>query len=312
MIPPETSRSDPDWPSALSLFLNEPAGSADNRSVAIVGVPFEASISPSKADLGPQAIREALARYSTFDAFATRNLEVGSYIDLGDLSVAGMPIEAAWKSARSQVASLRTERPTQGLWLFLGGDNAITRPCMGGLIQDLARSALLTFDAHHDVRTFHAGPTNGTPVRGLIEDGLPAAHVSQIGIGRFTNSPTYRKWAHDNQVRAVTVDEVRARGIEDVVVSELARLSLLADVIYVDIDIDVLDSAFAPGCPGARPGGLTPPELFSGVYEAARYPSVVGMDFVELDPTRDVNGSTALSCAQALLAALSGFADRSS
>ena len=49
-------------------------------------------------------------------------------------------------------------------------------------LMPLRTSGLLTLDAHHDVRGFHAGATNGTPVRGLIEDGLP--YVAQVGIGR--------------------------------------------------------------------------------------------------------------------------------
>lgn len=81
--------------------------------------------------------------------------------------------------------------------MLLGGDNAVTRPALRTPLPDLSTVGLLTLDAHHDVRGFHGGPTNGTPVRGLIEDGLLGAHVVQVGIGDLTNSRAYRTWCDE-------------------------------------------------------------------------------------------------------------------
>ena len=74
--------------------------------------------------------------------------------------------------------------------------------------------------------------------------------------------------------------------------------------------IDVLDRAFVPGCPGARPGGLTPYELQSAARIAGRDAKVLGIDIVEIDPSKDQNDLSALAGAQVLLAFASGMLRR--
>ena len=172
-------------------------------------------------------------------------------------------------------------------------------------------AGLLTLDAHHDVRGFHAGPTNGTPVRGLIEDGaVQGGNVVQVGIGAFTNSGAHRRWAEDHGVTVVTADQARAEGVGPCVRRHLDRLAARCDAVYVDLDVDVLDAAFVPGCPGARPGGLTPPELHAAAFAAGAHPAVTVADVVEVDATRDPAGTTVDNAALCLLHLAAGFATR--
>jgi formiminoglutamase len=95
-----------------------------------------------------------------------------------------------------------------------------------------------------------------------------------------------------------------------VVRAQLDRLAESVEHLYVDLDVDVLDSAFVPGGPGARPGGLAPWELLEAAVEAGRHPAVRVVDITEVDATADVGGRTVDIAAQCLLSAAAGLAAR--
>lgn len=296
---------DPLWPRA-DLWL---ASDCDDPDVAVVGVPSStASLSPSHADRTPAELRRALARFSTYHGEWDVDITEVTVADRGDLPVHDLDMYAMPPA----VAELAGTLPTVPLTLYLGGDNAITRPLVGVTADDLQRIGVLTFDAHHDVRTLDLGPANGTPIRGLIEeDGLLGEHVVQVGLHSFANSLPYRRWCETQGITVYTMDTVEAWGIEDVVGTALDALDRDCEVIYVDVDVDVLDRAFAPGCPGARPGGMRVRDLAAGVRMCGAHPKVAAMDFVEVDPTRDHDGLTLDALATVFLAAVAGFAARS-
>ena len=285
---------DPQWPRATSL-LQEP-GSA---RVGLVGVPLSrSSISPSSAHLTPAAVRAALAKFPTWHAGL--DVDLPAIADLGDLDVAGLVGTEAVEVTTRLLRAL----PPHDLLLLLGGDNLVTWP---GALALSGRVGLLTLDAHHDVRGFHAGPTNGTPVRGLVETGIAA--VTQVGIGDLTNSRDHRRWCDEHGIRVVPLSACRGR-VGEVVREELERLAETCDTVYVDLDVDVVDRAFVPGCPGARPGGLLPHELLEAAVEAGRRPSVRAVDVVEVDAAADAHGVTVQLAAMCLLSSAAGFSTR--
>jgi formimidoylglutamase len=296
--------TDPGWPKA-SIWL---AGEAADPDLLVVGVPTSrASIGSSRADLAPLEVRHRLHRFSTFHG--ELGVEFGSVAvrDMGNWAVSEMGMAAMIP----EVMRLATALPAAKLKLFIGGDNAITRPLVAAQTDDLSRVGLITFDAHHDVRWLRDGPTNGTPVRGLIEEhGLPGRNVVQIGIHSFANSAYYRNYCDEVGITVVTASQIDAIGIEAAVDVALNQLSVFCERIYVDVDLDVLDRAFAPACPGARPGGLTVRQLSEGVARCAAHPAVTAMDFVELDPTADVSHQTLDVLAHLLLTAAAGYATR--
>ena len=295
---------DPWWPRASHWLAA--GGSPTGRRLAVVGVPLSrTSISPSGAHTTPGAVRAALRRFATFHAGLDADLEELHVTDHGDLEVAALGGTEALTETSAALARLEPA----DLVVLLGGDNAVTRPAMRTLLP-LASSGLLTLDAHHDVRGFHAGPTNGTPVRGLIEDGLPGRQVVQIGLGALSNSRAYRIWCQDRGVTLISADQARDEGVGTVVRRELDRLALSCSGLYVDLDVDVVDRAFVPGCPGARPGGLTPSELLDAAVEAGRHHAVRAVDVVEVDATADPTGITVDLAAMCLLSAAAGLVAR--
>lgn len=291
---------DPLWPRASAWLAS--GGHPSGPTLAVVGVPLcRTSISPSGASATPAAVRDALRRFSTYHAGLDVDLEHVSVTDHGDL-----PVASCGTADYLDRVSLRDI--SADLVVVLGGDNAVTRPAMRTLVP-LTTSGLLTLDAHHDVRGFHAGPTNGTPVRGLVEDGLPGSHVVQVGIGTLTNSRAYRDWCEDRGITLVGVDSCRGQ-VGAVVRAQLDRLATFTTAVYVDLDLDVVDASFVPGCPGARPGGLQPWELLEAAVEAGRHPVVRAVDVVEVDATRDPSGVTVGLAAQCLLSVAAGLAAR--
>ena len=296
---------DPNWPRASDWLAgdHEPDPAA---TLAVIGAPLHlGSLSGGRFDLAPDAIRTALRRFSTFaDGIDVRTVAVK---DAGDLAIAGSRPEAALREIAGAVGGTLD---TYDVAIILGGDNSITRPACRGLGPDLSRIGLLTLDAHHDLRDLDDGLSNGNPIRALLEDGLPGDHIVQVGIQAFANSRAYAHVAREAGITVITAPEVRTRGIEAIVSEALDVLALQTDRIYVDLDLDVLDRAFAPACPGSRPGGLSSSEILPAAQLAGTHPKVRAIDIVEIDPTNDVADVTVLTAAACLLSFAAGVASR--
>lgn len=300
--------SDPNWPRAKE-WLAGAHHDHTSSSVGVLGVPLHrASISQSRADLAPAAMRAALFKFSVYDIELETDLRTVVAHDAGDMMLFGISPEDALTPVSERIQELRARNDTI---VALGGDNSITRPVMHGL-GPLDRMGLVTFDAHFDLRELEDGLTNGNPVRALLADGLPGTSIAQIGIQPFANSPRHAAVAKEAGIHVVARDEVARRGIDDVVADALELIASRVDHIHIDIDVDVLDRAFAPATPGSRPGGLSPLELRRALTACGRHPKVASADIVEVSPPDDVADVTSMTAAQLFLAFVSGIAARAS
>jgi arginase family enzyme len=272
-----------------------------------------ASISPSSAHTTPAAFREALGRFATYDGDHDLDLAELRVRDLGDVAAdsdgdvaaARRRIEAAMVEASAGAACV----------VVIGGDNSLTfaalRGLAGGALED--GWGLLTFDAHHDVRDpgAHGGPRNGTPVRELITAGLPGNRVAQIGLHGFANAREHGDWAREHEVHVRRAAQVRAGGITSVLDSALTALERCgATRLHVDVDMDVLDRAYAPACPASMPGGLTPADLQEAAFVLGTDPRVRGLDLTEVDAAADVAGVTVRAMCSVFLAFCAGTCHR--
>jgi formiminoglutamase len=298
---------DANWPRA-GAWLGGAHVAAPACRLVVLGAPLRlGSITPGRADLAPAAIRSILARFSTYDLEFHRDLAQVAALDRGDLPIADAspadalgPVAAAVRSALAEAEAV----------VLLGGDNSITRPGCHGMCAELPRAGLLTLDAHLDLRDLNPELSNGNPVRALLADGLPGTQIVQIGIQPFANSRAYFEVAREAGIKVVSVAEVRALGIETAISEALDRLDQEVEAIYVDLDLDVLDRAFAPATPGSRPGGLTPAEVRCAVRLCGSHAKVRILDLVEIDPTKDVADATVFAAGLALLSFASGLLGR--
>jgi formiminoglutamase len=193
--------------------------------------------------------------------------------------------------------------------VVLGGDNAATHHALRALAgDDLANWALITFDAHLDVRD---GVSNGSPVRQLVEAGLPGENLTQIGLADFSNSGPYAARVAGYGSTVVPRTALRGRSMSDVVAEACDRVSPDGRPIYVDLDMDVADRSVVPGCPAAAPGGLSADELRDIARACGRDPRVAAIDFTEIDPARDdADERTVRLAALCLLEFAAGVAER--
>lgn len=291
---------DPKWARANTLFPTSGAGS----DVAVLGVPAcESALSPTSAHLTPDAIRTALARYSTYSSSHDVDLRDSDLRDLGDVdSPDGNEGELRVASAVAKV------RSNHKLLIALGGDNSITYSVAKGLWPDLSHCGLITLDAHLDLRDGHS---NGSPVWRLIQAGMLGANIVQIGISDFANSREYFARAKDVGIHVVTRDVLRKRPIADVMAEALDIAGTDQRDIYVDLDVDVCDRSVAPACPASVPGGIAADELRQVAFLAGVDARVRALDITEIDPTMDTpDGRTIRLGALLVLEAACGVARR--
>jgi formiminoglutamase len=291
------------------------AGEDDDASVVVLGAPIsKASISPSQAWATPAAFREALARFPTWDASSRTDIAELSVRDAGDVDGDRHEPDASAAHRRiEQAVAALTGAAAGSVVVVIGGDNSLTRPAFLGASrgQPQATWGLLSLDAHHDCRPVTSGSANGTPVRELIEGGLPGKRVAQVGIHPLGNAFEHAHWALAQGIHVHDVDEVRRDGIAVVVERALDELRVSgAQALYVDLDVDVVDRAFAPACPASLPGGLFPADLIEAARLLGRQPDVAIVDLCEVDARADVAGITVRLMAATFTALCGGVAVR--
>lgn len=291
------------WLSVADLL-----GPFADAKIAVLGVPLgEGSITPGRCDLGPATLRDALKRISTYDLETETDLSALRLFDAGDVELAQRGPAQAFEQIRDAVAA---EVGRRDLLVLVGGNNAITRPGVHGAGKTLSRTGVITFDAHFDLRDTDLGLNNGNPIQALLEDGLPGANISQIGLAPFANTKKAHGKARAAGITVHTLADCRAQGFALLVEREFDRLSAFCDRIYVDCDIDVIDRAQMPAAPGARAGGIRADEFFAATRLAATHPKVKAIDLTEFDPATDINATGALTAAGWLAEVASGFLAR--
>ena len=291
---------DPNWPRAAELFVDNPAA-----MVALLGVPaHETSISATRADTTPQAVREALLRFSTYCASHDQDLRELTVFDAGNVD--GPDHDAGEQRVHEALKDLSDK-----FIIAVGGDNSITYSVATGMWgSQISNAGLITFDAHHDLRD---GVSNGSPVHRLVEAGLNGRNIVQIGIADFSNSPQYAQRARDYGITVIPRSQLRDRSAQSVVAQALEIAGSAGGPIHVDFDVDVCDRSVVPGCPAAAPGGISADEFRNFAYMIGNSPQVTSVDFTEVDAQADSpDVRTVRLVAVSILELLCGFNSRKS
>jgi agmatinase len=252
--------------------------------VAIVGAPTDDLVSDRPgARFGPRAIRAASCPpgphlESKVDAFAELRI-----VDYGDAPV--LPADPV--RTHAAIEATVGEVVDAGLIpIVLGGDHSIAEPDVRACAKPHGRVGLVHFDTHTDTGTqvFGVGLSHGTPMYRLVQEGVvdPKRYV-QIGLrGYWPGEPEFA-WQAEQGITSFFMHDVRELGIAAVVER---TIQLVGDgPVFLTVDVDVLDPAFAPGTGTPEPGGMTSGELLGAVREVARRLDLVGADVVEVIPT---------------------------
>jgi agmatinase len=252
--------------------------------VAIVGAPTDDLVSDRPgARFGPRAIRAASCPAGPeletgIDAFAELRI-----VDYGDAPV--LPADAA--RTHEAIEATVGEVLNAGLIpIVLGGDHSIAEPDIRACAKRHGPVGLVHFDTHTDTgrEVFGVAVSHGTPMYRLVRDSHvdPKRYV-QIGLRGYWPGETEFAWQREQGITAFFMHDVRDRGI-DAVVADAARI-VGAGPVFLTVDVDVLDPAFAPGTGTPEPGGMTSLELLKAVRLVASQLDVVGADVVEVIPT---------------------------
>jgi formiminoglutamase len=291
------------WFSAADLLTDD-----TSAPVALIGAPVAlGSITPGRCDLAPEIVRAAMKRMSVYDLETETDLSTLRVFDAGDADVADLEPAA---TLAPMMACLPPLLKRHHLTMVLGGNNAITRPCVHALDPALQRVGVLTLDAHFDLRDTDCGLTNGNPIQALLEDGLPGAHIAQIGLLPFANTKKAHEKAKAANIYVATAAACKAQGLAAIAANALERLASRCDLIHVDFDIDIVERSAMPGAPGARPGGVSAQDFFDATRLICAHPKVRSVDLTEFDPSLDVAAISALTAARWACEVLAGFLRR--
>lgn len=254
--------------------------------IAVVGIPFDAGTSYRPgARFGPAHIREASRLLRPYNpAQDAEPFALAQVVDAGDIAVNPFNIE----QALAQIEAGATELSSQGMKLVtLGGDHTIALPLLRSLHKIHGPISVIHFDAHLDTwdTYFGADFTHGTPFRRASEEGLldreGCLHIGIRGPLYATSDLSDDADLGFKIIHTTQIDEI---GVAGIIEQMLARVG--DRPVYVSIDIDVLDPAFAPGTGTPEAGGFTSRELLR-IIRALDQVNLIGADIVEVAPAYD-------------------------
>ncbi len=277
--------------------------------LVVLGVPFDAGTSYRPgARFGPHAIRAGSRLLRPYNPeLDLPAFELVQLADAGDVAANPFSIEAALATIEAGAGDLGAAGRRI---VTLGGDHTVALPLLRALSRRTGPLALVHFDAHLDTwNTYFDAPyTHGTPFRRAFEEGLltPDANV-HVG----TRGPLYARSDLDDDA-AMGFDIIRARDLETLGIDGVAehiRARVADRPVYISIDIDVLDPAFAPGTGTPEAGGLTSRELL-GILDRLGDLAIEGADVVEVSPAYDHAEVTAIAAAHVAYHLLTLMASR--
>ncbi len=287
VVRPVDGRKVPRFAGASTFARLPEIDRVSDYDIAILGVPFDngTSFRPG-ARFGPMGVRQASrhlrpAHHVDLDIAPFETVQV---VDAGDVAVTPFNIDDAITAIDGHASELIVG---DRLVVAIGGDHTIALPMLRAVARRHGPVALVHFDAHLDTwdTYFDAPVTHGTVFRRAFEEGLLVEdHSIHVGI----RGPIYSATDLDDDrrfgFRTIRTSDVDAMGIPSVIGAIAERTSDLP--VYVSVDIDVLDPAFAPGTGTPEAGGLTSRELLR-VLRGLTDLAIVGADVVEVAPAYD-------------------------
>lgn len=279
------------------LRFADASADPDGSEAALFGVPFDgtASFRPG-ARFGPNAIRQASYNFETYHLDRAVDLAEGAFCDLGDLGEVG-DASALDEAVEAFVA----ERVGADQFpLALGGEHSLTPGC----VRPHGRPSFVVLDAHMDFREAYLDdPHSHACVSRRVAERVGPDRVLMVGVRSAS-----REEAADGEalgVRVIHADAIHEAGLDPV----QEALDVLPDPVYLSLDMDAVDPAYAPAVGNPEPFGLTPHHVRAVIRDLA--PRLVGFDVTEVSPPWD-GGETAALAARLVREVLAGLlaADR--
>jgi agmatinase len=249
----------------------------------ICGVPFDGTSSFRKgSSLAPQEMREASYNFETYSSFFDFDLVDVDIHDAGDLDVA-KDIDSTLEMISVHAGNYVKDGKIP---IMLGGEHSLSYPFVKACRNKYPGIGFVVLDAHMDLREeFHGEKNSHACISRHILENVTQKYVS-IGIRSGTREEY--DYVRENGIKVFSADDVATEGIEKII---SGIRNYIKGPVYLSIDMDAIDPAYAPALGTPEPYGITPRDVRAVISCLA--PDIVGFDLVEIAPTYD-SGNTAL------------------
>lgn len=300
-----------DTPSFLGTTVLDSKKLESGYDVIVAGVPWEGTVtwgSFSGCEMSPKTIRHASARYGGF--LPEYGLDLFDYLkigDIGDISVHPNDEMETMKNVYEMMGNVYANR---SIPFVLGGDHSFTPEIIKALSDNIdGNIGVIHFDAHLDNAKSFGGdkcPRCG-PIHRISQiEKVRNKSIVHIGIRGPRNSASQFEYAKEMGARMFAINEIRKRGIDDVISEAIDIAHTDTEYVFVTICSDCIDAGFNPGGP-ADFNGLMPYELLPALYRIGAS-GIAGLDYVEVYPGQDPHGFSSHLASWAFIYALSGMA----
>ncbi len=283
----------------IATFMRLPRINApEELDIALVGIPFDGGTTYRPGTrFGPRAVREQSVLIRPWNPVLQINPFANYRIaDYGDFSVNPLSIEDTVRRVERQMGPLLAASTRCAA---VGGDHSLSLPLLRAITNRIGPVAVIQFDAHNDLwdEYFGCKLSHGTPFRRAIEEGLIREDgFLQVGLRGQVYSEDDFDFARKHKVQMITAEEFHAGGIRTFR-DKLAAFR--GKPVYVTLDIDCVDPAFAPGTGTPQVGGFSSAQIVE-LVRALRGLNIVGCDLVEVSPPYDNGAITSLLAANLL------------
>jgi agmatinase len=279
--------------SGVATFMRLPhVARAQELDIALIGIPYDGGATyRSGPRFGPRHVREQSSIIRPWNPVLQVNpFEKWRIGDYGDLSINPLSLDDTFERITEQLDEVLQSGTRT---VCVGGDHSILLPILRSIHKRFGPVGLIQFDAHNDTWGGYFGSphSHGTPVRRAVEEGLLFPNdVLQIGLRGQVYSKDDFDFGRKHGFEVVTSEEFHRAGIP-LVQPHLKKLA--GRPVYVTLDIDVVDPAFAPGTGTPQVGGLSSAQIIA-LVRCLRGLNMVGCDLVEVSPPYDTGEITSL------------------
>jgi agmatinase len=285
--------------SGLTTFMRLPhVPRARELDIALIGIPFDGGTTyRSGPRFGPRHVREQSAIIRPWNPVLHVNPFANWRIaDYGDLSINPLSLDDTYDRITKQLSKVADAGARA---ICVGGDHSILLPILRAVHRKFGPVALVQFDAHNDTWGGYFGSphSHGTPVRRAVEEGLLLeGSVLQVGLRGQVYSKDDFAFGRQHKFSVITAEEFHRHGLAPV---EKVLKRFRGKPLYLTLDIDVVDPAFAPGTGTPQVGGLSSFQILE-LVRCLKGQSFVGSDLVEVSPPYDNGEITSLLAANLL------------